>query len=123
MKGKWIRNPKNQTTVVFVHGMLADESKSWKHENGSYWPNLLDNEPDLDGLGIYVFTYITGVFLGNYSIAEIVDALREQMRIDKVIQCKRLIFVCHSMGGIIVRKYLVEQQSDLMINKLGLRII
>lgn len=36
------------------------------------------------------------------------------MRLDGVLQCKRLIFVCHSMGGIVVRKFIVERTAELI---------
>ena len=36
------------------------------------------------------------------------------MRLDGVLASDRLIFVCHSMGGIVVRKYIVERQAELI---------
>jgi alpha-beta hydrolase superfamily lysophospholipase len=43
-----------------------------------------------------------------------VDDLKENMRVDGVLASDRLIFVCHSMGGIVVRKYIVERQAELI---------
>jgi alpha-beta hydrolase superfamily lysophospholipase len=36
------------------------------------------------------------------------------MRLDGVLASDRLIFVCHSMGSIVVRKYIVERQAELI---------
>jgi alpha-beta hydrolase superfamily lysophospholipase len=47
-------------------------------------------------------------------LGDIVDALKEHMRLDGVLASDRLIFVCHSMGGIVVRKYIVERQAELI---------
>lgn len=114
MQGKWIRKPKSKTSVVFVHGILSSGEAGWRHENGSYWPELLKNDQELEPLGVYVFTYQTGIFSGNYRLSDIVDALKEHMRLDGVLESKQIVFVCHSMGGIVVRKFLVERATELI---------
>jgi predicted alpha/beta hydrolase family esterase len=43
-----------------------------------------------------------------------VDDLKERMQLDRVLNCKQLIFVCHSMGGIVVRKFVVERAAQLI---------
>src|SRR5436190_6179345 len=106
MRGVWLREPTSATSVVFVHGILSSAESAWRHRNGAYWPTLLHEDTGAHGLGIYVFTYNTGIFSGSYSVGDAADALKEHMRLDRVLQCERLIFVCHSMGGIVVRKYL-----------------
>ncbi|MGH8593967.1 MAG: esterase/lipase family protein [Gammaproteobacteria bacterium] len=114
MQGEWIRKPTSRTSVIFVHGVLSSGETCWRNANGSYWPELLSNAQELDELGIYVFTYQTGVFSGTYRLGDVVDALKEHMRLDGLFDSKRLIFVCHSMGGIVVRKFLVERDTDLI---------
>ena len=114
MRGEWLRRPQQSTSVVFVHGILSSGETCWRHDNGSYWPELLKNEPELAPLGIYVFTYQTGVFSGSYRLGDIVDALKEHMRLDGVLESNQLIFVCHSMGGIVVRKFIVERAAELI---------
>ena len=114
MLGTWIRKPTSGTSIVFVHGILSNGKACWRHENGKYWPELLSNEPETAGLGIYVFTYQTDVFSGSYRLGDAVDALKEQLRLDHLFYSNRLIFVCHSMGGIVVRKFLVERTLDLI---------
>lgn len=100
--------------MVFVHGILSSGEGCWRNENGAYWPDLVKDEPDLPSLGIYVFTYRTGIFSGSYSLGDIVDALKEHMRLDGLFECPLLIFVCHSMGGIIVRRLIVQRAMDLV---------
>ena len=36
------------------------------------------------------------------------------MRLDDVLKSTQLIFVCHSMGGIVVRKFIVERAAELI---------
>jgi len=77
------------------------------------WPGLIAAEPGLTGAGIFLFSYQTSFFSGSYSIGDAVDALRDELRLGGVLQLEQLIFVCHSMGGIVARSYLVRQAADL----------
>ena len=116
MAGRWHRKPNNQAaTVIYVHGILSSGEICWRHQNGAYWPELLKNEPDFESLGIYVYTYQTGFGTGSYSLSNVVDDLKEHLiNLDEVLSSNTIIFVCHSMGGIIVRKFLVERVQDLL---------
>jgi pimeloyl-ACP methyl ester carboxylesterase len=114
MLGEWIRRPQGPTSIVFVHGILSSGETCWRNDNGTYWPELLKSEPELGSVGIYVFTYETGLFSGSYRLGDIVDAIKTHMRIDGVTESDRIVFVCHSMGGIVVRKYMVERAVELI---------
>lgn len=120
MHGEWLRQPASGTSVVFVHGILSSGETCWQNENGNYWPELLKADKNLESLGIYIFTYQTDIFSGNYRIGDIVDALKEQMGLDKVLESNQIVFVCHSMGGIVVRKFLVERAVDLIERKISI---
>lgn len=114
MHGEWVRKSSGGVTAIFVHGFMSSGEKCWRNENGVFWPDLLRDEPGMSAIGIYVFTYQTGVFSGSYRVSDIVDALSEHMELDEVFDSNRLIFVCHSMGGIVVRKFIVEKAVDLI---------
>ena len=115
MQGKWLRNPTGETSVVFVHGILSSGENCWQHQNGTYWPELLKQEPDLTSIGIYVYSYQTGFMSGGYSLSNVADDLKERMfTLDQVVNGKKVVFVCHSMGGIIVRKLIVERLNDFL---------
>lgn len=114
MRGEWIREPTSDTSVVFVHGILSSGAKCWQHDNGTYWPDLLKDEAQWQHLGIYVYTYQTGIASGSYSLGNIVDDLKEHLvTLDDVTNYRRIIFVCHSMGGIVVRRFLVKYKDSL----------
>jgi pimeloyl-ACP methyl ester carboxylesterase len=115
VRGEWIRQPSEDAVVVFVHGILSSGESCWRHENGTYWPGLLRNEPAANGWGIYVYSYQTGFFSGTYSLNDVVDDLKERfLNLDHLAKHRRIVFVCHSMGGIVVRKFLVERVNDLL---------
>ena len=112
---KQIREDQNGTNVIFIHGILSNAEKCWRHENGNSWPELLANDTELDGFGIYTFTYPTGFFSGSYRLSDVVDSFKEYLRLASLLrESKRLLFVGHSMGGIVARQFVVERQVDLL---------
>jgi len=117
MGGRWLRKPEDRTCVVFVHGILSSGQECWRHPNGAYWPELLAESAELKSVGIYVVTYQSNAFSGTYRLGDAVDALKEELRVDGVLSCERIIFACHSMGGIVVRKFIVERSLELSENR------
>lgn len=114
MRGEWVREPTGTTSVVFVHGILSSGESCWRHPNGAYWPELLKNEPELQSVGIYVYTYHTGLTSGSYNLNNIVSDLKERFfTLDGIANSQKIVFVSHSMGGIVVRKFIVDRRDDL----------
>ena len=117
MKGEWVkRGSPTAPVVVFIHGVLSNGESCWRHATGAYWPEIVANDPEMADLGVYVFTYKTGVFSGGYRLADSVDALKEHLVLDDITGSTGIVFVCHSMGGIVARKYLVSRAIDLIAN-------
>lgn len=116
MQGDWIKKPADgaTTSVVFVHGVLSSGEACWRHSNGTFWPELLAREHVASQAGVYMFTYKTGFFSGTYSLGDVVDALKEHMRLDGVMNSRRIVFVCHSMGGIVARRFVVQRAAELI---------
>jgi hypothetical protein len=115
VQGDWIKKPADgSATSVFLHGVLSSGEACWRHANGTFWPELLAREEAVAEAGVYVFTYKTGFFSGTYSLGDVVDALKEHMHLDHVMKSRRIVFVCHSMGGIVARRFVVQQAAELI---------
>ncbi len=112
MKGEWLRRPQNGVAVIFLHGVLSSIESCWRHENGAFWPDLLMDTAETQQSGVYVFAYRSTIFSGTYRLGDVVDALKEQMRLDEIFGCHTIIFVAHSMGGIVARKLIVSRAAD-----------
>lgn len=128
MNGRWIRKlgeTVSPIAVVFVHGLLSDGEACWRHQNGTYWPDLLSRHEALGDVGVYEFTYHSDFFSGSYNLSNIVDALKECLRLDGVNRARKIVFVAHSMGGIVVRRYVVQRCDELVERgtELGLFLI
>lgn len=113
MKGEWVRRPQNGMAVVFLHGVLSSSEACWQHANGTYWPALLASDVRTNRAGIYVFSYRTNIFSKTYRLGDAVDALKEHLRLDGLFNCHTLVFVAHSMGGLVARKLVVERVVEL----------
>ena len=99
--------------VVAVHGLQGDAYKTWEHDNGSLW--LRDFLPaDIPNARIMTFGYDSTVAFSK-SVAGIEDKALELLN---HLSAKRspaffgnpskpIIFICHSLGGIIVKKALI----------------
>jgi pimeloyl-ACP methyl ester carboxylesterase len=114
MEPTWVRKSRNGTSVVFVHGILSSIENAWLAKTGAFWPKMLCDEKSIDDVGVYLFNYRADAFSGTYSIDDAVDAMREYFRLDEVWSQEQVIFVCHSMGGIVARRFLVTQQSSII---------
>jgi pimeloyl-ACP methyl ester carboxylesterase len=102
------------TIIVFVHGILSSGEDAWGSPS---WPDLLAAEPEFNSVGIFVFTYETGLGSRTYGIADVADNLREHLRLSNLLNSRKIVFVCHSMGGIVVRRFLVANQRALIASK------
>ncbi|MBV7454931.1 AAA family ATPase [Acidovorax sp. sif1233] len=120
MNGRWLSKPDTETCLVFIHGILSDSRKCWTHANGTHWPTLAAEDAELRNIGVYEFTYKTRVFSGDYGISDAVDSLKENFRLDGLFEFNNVIFVCHSMGGIIARKFLIDAEAEIENSHLGL---
>lgn len=109
---KYLKEGSGDCFVIFIHGVLSDGEKCWRHPNGTYWPDLLVQDKILGDLDILVYTYETNIFSAGYNLDDVVADLRERMRIAAIEAKPRIVFVCHSMGGAVARRYLVRRQLD-----------
>lgn len=108
----YLRDKTNDRVIVFVHGVLGDARATWTAANGAYWPALLLGDETFKDFDIYVYDYPSPLFAVSYSIDELADNLRLLLDSASVFDLHReVLFVCHSMGGLIVRAFLLKYQQ------------
>ena len=106
--------------VIAVHGLQGDAYRTWEHENGSLW--LRDFLPaDIPSARIMTFGYDSAVAFSK-SVAkledkalELLNRLTRQRSPAPDGSSKPIVFICHSLEGIIVKKALIlahERSSD-----------
>lgn len=117
MKNFWISKSDGDSAVIFIHGFVSSGDGCWRYNENCYWPEFLEQEK-INLLSIFVYEYKTNFFSGSYSLDDVVDDLKENLKVEGLLKKKNLIFVCHSMGGIIARRFVVERAIDLIENKI-----
>ncbi len=95
-------------TIVFVHGLGGDSTTTWGR-----FEELIQADPDLKDCEPVCFGYPTSLFRWPFSkkypkIQTLADALRTQLDVQYGDR-QDLILVCHSLGGLIGRRYLVDE--------------
>lgn len=104
--------------VVAVHGLQGDAFKTWENGQGTLWlRDLL--AIDIPSARIMTFGYDSTVAFSN-SVARIEDKALDLLnrlggQRDKDTERRPIVFICHSLGGIVVKKALIlahERASD-----------
>jgi triacylglycerol esterase/lipase EstA (alpha/beta hydrolase family) len=112
IRSKFVRqNVGADTVIVFVHGMMGDGVSTWTNpKTNAYWPEMLTKDPAFDGSDVYVYSYGSG-FWATMSIDELAENMRADLSAHGVSNYKKIIFLSHSMGGLITRAYLLKNKD------------
>jgi hypothetical protein len=124
----WYLDRKTDAVIVFVHGIFSDSRECWLHvdrqdpSKNRYWPAIIEADARFKEASVYMGGYYTALDSGPYEIRNCADELfRAMKRKDDddslpVMSRDRILFVCHSTGGIVVR-YLLESNAEEFRNK------
>ncbi len=111
-RSAYVRQRSKDSVIVFVHGVFGDSRETWTNATSkAYWPQLMTADPFFDSFDIYTYSYPSPARGNTYTNDELVEDMRRDLEDASVFQThKRVIFLCHSMGGIVVRAFLTRYQ-------------
>ncbi|WP_407149248.1 esterase/lipase family protein [Bradyrhizobium sp. ORS 86] len=102
--------PPADTVIVFVHGITGDAIGTWSSAK-AYWPQLVADDPAFGTADVYVYEYPSRFFNVGLSVDEMSEDMRIRFDADGVSSHRNLVFLAHSMGGLIVRSYLLKNRG------------
>ncbi|WP_322106023.1 esterase/lipase family protein [Paraburkholderia sp. J41] len=93
--------------AIFIHGFTG---------HGSNMKTLFDYLSKF-GFNVFIFNYKSsrGIERAAVALHSILDELN---RHDSVIECRKVSFVCHSMGGLVARAFTFHPEACRFINKI-----
>src|SRR5260370_34560600 len=97
-----------ERVIVFVHGLFGDVDTSWSSDNGVYWPKLLLEDRVFKDSEVYMAKYDSQAGGNTLPVTEVVGQQNNGLTADGVLEKHHeVVFVCHSLGGIIVQQLLL----------------
>lgn len=113
--GAWIRRPESDTVIVFVHGIFSNSRDAWLASDSpcTYWPVMVSKDAAFAKAGIFVAGYYADSDAGNFDVRQAAIALRDVLarNYDETFapsQYPKVLFVAHSLGGIVTRRMLAK---------------
>lgn len=125
----WHTLNSSNIVFVFVHGFFSDSDACWTSKNGVRWPDLIVTDDRLATPSVYMAGYYTAFDSGEYKISHCAREVLESLQRSGLngepppLSKPNIIFVCHSLGGIVVR-YMIERYRESFVDKnIGLLLI
>jgi len=130
-KNAWIRQVSSDTVVIYVHGILSDNVDAWltQAQPCAYWPDILAADDEFAGASVYLAGYYSKYDSGSSSIADAAGALWVALSTVHgplglaATDYKNIVFVAHSLGGVVVRKMLASFGNQLSDRNLAVLLV
>ncbi len=97
--------------IVFVHGIHGNR-ESWRSANGAYWPDLVKTDPRFAYSDVAIAEYPSPSSNGKMSSVQLADMLWTSLRRDHVWDHREVVFLAHSLGGILVEEMLLRHPAE-----------
>jgi tetratricopeptide (TPR) repeat protein len=105
---------KSRGSVVFVHGLGGHVYNTWRRgADDTFWPVWLAQ--DVEGLAVYALAYEAPAsnWLGtSMPLQDRAVNIFEVLLTEPGLRSGPIVFVCHSLGGLIVKKVLLNLQQQ-----------
>lgn len=111
----------SDTVIIFVHGFITDSMKCWNLKDDVNWPYIVANDSNFDKVSIFLGGYFTAASSGDFDIRQCTLQLERAISLSinnqrAPISFKNIIFLAHSLGGIVTR-HLIELNSNKFTTK------
>ena len=98
--------------LVFVHGIFGDADETWKcPATGVAWSKLVEGDEAFANTDLYTAAYASPYWGNSMIIDEIVSNLHSRFEADQVFAHREVVFVAHSLGGLVTQRYLLTHRE------------
>jgi pimeloyl-ACP methyl ester carboxylesterase len=118
----YVRNvPTNDCVIIFVHGVTGNSRETWMNDRTKrFWPEMLTEDPAFKGTNVFVYGYDSPRLGQSLTIGELGADLELILSSNGIFTHKRIAFLMHSMGGLVVRSFLTEYARKKYIDNVKL---
>lgn len=113
--------------IVFVHGLGGDRYETWQTEPKSFWPRWLAGK--FPNCRVFSFGFdskkLAGFLTGEgASLHDLALTLADSL-LSREVSAHRTLFICHSLGGLIVKQMLrrCSESANLDYKDLGRSVV
>lgn len=114
---RWVREPRAdaKAALVLVHGLFGDTLGTWTVPgNKALYDYALAHEAIGKAVDVFAFGFTSNVVgPGSLDIREAANKLEQSLQFHGVYRYKQIVFVAHSMGGLVVLKHLLASPELL----------
>jgi glycine betaine/choline ABC-type transport system substrate-binding protein len=115
----YVRQTKDHhKVIVFVHGVTGTATETWTRTStgtpSAYWPSIVEKDDRLRDYDIFVVSYYSPQLDNGPNIFQLADALTKDLEEHSIYpnqnghgQYTEIVFICHSMGNLIVRTSMI----------------
>lgn len=102
----------SKVAVIFVHGLGGDANESWRtnKDTGETWPSWVTQEFPDAFVSTLQYRASPSVWFGR-SIP-LFDRAKQLLALVANLECDRIVFVCHSLGGLLVKEAMHQSTSS-----------
>ena len=106
---------RSRASVIFVHGLGGHAYKTWRRgeDDDTFWPIWLAE--DVEGAKVYSLAYEAPVsnWLGtSMPLQDRAVNILELLLTEPNLRTGPIVFVCHSLGGLVLKKILLNLQQQ-----------
>lgn len=101
----------NEKVFVFVHGIFGDAVDTWTSSNGKRYFDLMRDDAVFKDADFYVYGFPSYYWRSSFTIDQAATDLANHLQNSGVLNYKQIVFICHSMGGLVVERYLLRHRS------------
>jgi pimeloyl-ACP methyl ester carboxylesterase len=103
--------PCDRDLIIFVHGILGSRETWVNPQTRAYWPELIASDPQLREFDVARLDYEGYLLAAGPSIEDVVADMQKAVASLNTLKYRTVQFIAHSLGGNLVRRYLLHVKA------------